>query len=342
VKEIPGKKAGVWFVYDGACPICTQASRALRIRERFGSLHTLDARICGDDPLLLEIRRRGYDLDHSMVIYHKGRFYHGATALNFMARYGEARGAFNLFNKALFRSDTVATLAYPWMRGIRNALLRRRGIGRIDNLGRASRPIFQDVFGADWASLPPVFRKHYAIRPYGRDSATVEGKLDIHCGGLLRCFRPLLGLMGGIPPYSATDGPVTVRFESDPETDAFHFNRVFHFAGHRPYRFHSRMFPAGGNEMVEIMPYRFGWRAAFSREGNRVVMRHRGYVLRVFGHDIPLPLEPLLGEGNAEETEVDDGCFDMWMEITHPRRGRVYGYAGRFKVIAVDCPADAP
>ncbi len=330
------RETGVWFVYDGDCPICSAAAQALRIRQRLGPLHTLNARDTTDDPLLTEIRARGYDLDQSMVIYHQGRFYHGPSALNFMARYGAPRGAFNLFNKALFWSDTLATILYPWMRGVRNALLRRRGVGRIDNLDMASRPTFAAIFGAEWENLPPVFHKHYANRPYGNDAVTVEGILDVHAAGPIRLLRPILAPMGGIPPFTASGVPATVCFESEPDTPAFHFNRVFRFPDRPPYRFHSRLLPRGGNEMIEIMPFGLGWRAAYRWADNTVQLSHRGYILRLFGHDIPLPLEPLFGRGYAEETAVDDDTFDMHMEISHPRWGRIYGYAGRFTVTRMD------
>jgi predicted DCC family thiol-disulfide oxidoreductase YuxK len=333
---VPGREDGVWFVYDGDCPICTMAAGALQIRQRFGTLHTLDARTAGDDPLLREIRSRRFDLDQSMVIYHQGRFYHGPTALRFMARHGAFRGGFNLFNKMLFWSDTLAMILYPWMRGLRNRLLRYRGIGRLDNLDRASRPIFMDVFGADWDSLPVIFHKHYANRPYGDDIVTVEGVLEVHCAGPIRLLSPLLALTGGIPPFTARGVPATVRFKSDHESSAFHFNRLFRFPGRKPYVFHSRLIPCGGNEMIEVMPFGLGWRASYAWENGKVVLRHRGYVLHLLGHDIPLPLTPILGRGHAEETAIDDETFDMHMEIIHPWWGSIYGYRGRFTVTSMD------
>ena len=161
---------------------------------------------------------------------------------------------------------------------------------------------------------------------------TVDGVLDTHAAGPIRLLSPVLALMGGIPPFTTRDVPATVRFESDRDTPAFHFNRVFRFQGREPYRFHSRLLPRGGNEMVEIMPFGLGWRAAYTWENDKVVLRHKGFILRFCSHDIPLPLEPLFGRGHAEETAVDDDTFDMHMEITHPRWGSTYGYAGRFTI----------
>ena len=46
------EKDGVWFVYDGDCPICTHAAEALRIKQEFGSLSLLNAREAVDEPLI--------------------------------------------------------------------------------------------------------------------------------------------------------------------------------------------------------------------------------------------------------------------------------------------------
>ncbi len=125
---------GVWFVYDGDCPICRMAASALKIRKEYGDLHLLNAREAKDTALMKEINVRGYDLDEGMVIYVEGQFYYGKSALKFMARFGDKKGLFNWFTKSLFWSDTLAKLLYPLMRGCRNLLIRLNGSGKIRNL----------------------------------------------------------------------------------------------------------------------------------------------------------------------------------------------------------------
>ena len=326
-------KQGIWFVYDGDCPICTQAAEALRIKQAFGSLTTLNARESGDDPLIDEINRRGLDLDEGMVIYIDGHFYHGKDALRFMAQYGEASNAFMSVFKGLFWSDMLARLLYSWMRACRNWLLRRRNIGRIDNLELGKTPTFKAVFGKSWDDLPIVIKKRYANRPYSTDVTTVAGALDIFCKPPLLWFSPLMNLLGQIPAYNSDKVPVTVRFESDINTKAFHFNRRFNFPNRKPYIFHSRMFPLKDGEIIELMRFGLCWRAQYSWDGEKVILAHRGYAFQLFGHWVPLPLTLLLGAGNATESPVDDNTFDTDVSITHPLWGEMYGYKGRFKVL---------
>lgn len=323
---------GVWFVYDGDCPICTRAAEALRIKQEFGSLSTLNARESNDDPLLKEINRRGLDLDEGMVIYANDQFYHGKDALKFMARYGEATNIFMSASKGLFWSDTISRLIYPWMRGVRNWLLRRRSVGRIDNLDLKKEPTFKSIFGEDWGSLPPVMKKHYANHPYSDEVTTVEGVLNVFCKPPLLWLSPLLKLLGQIPTFNENNVPVTVRFESDLNSKAFHFNRSFNFPDRKRYYFRSRMLQISQSEVIEIMRFGLGWRMQFSWDGEKVVLSHKGYAIQMFGHLIPLPLTMLMGAGSAAEYPIDDNTFDMEVSIAHPWWGEIYGYKGRFRV----------
>lgn len=327
------EKSGVWFVYDGDCPICNYAANALRIKEEFGSLTILNARESIDDPLIEEINSRGLDLDEGMVIYVNDHFYHGKDALKLISRYGEPKNAFMSIFKGLFWSNILSYIVYPWMRGCRNWLLRRKKIGRIDNLKLKEEPTFKSIFGESWDKLPPVMKKHYANHPYSNQVTTVEGTLDVYCKPPLIWLSPLMKLLGQIPAFNEKNIPVTVRFESDSNSKAFHFHRCFNLAGGTRYIFHSRMLQISGNEVVEIMRFGLAWKLEYSWDGDKVLLKHKGYALKAFGHLVPLPLTILLGAGNAVEYPVDDNTFDMEVNIAHPIWGDMYGYKGRFEVL---------
>jgi predicted DCC family thiol-disulfide oxidoreductase YuxK len=326
------EKTGVWFVYDGECPICAHAAKALRIKHDYGGLHTLDARTCDPDPLLEEINRRGLDLDEGMVIYANDTFYHGKQALTFMAQYGEAKNPFMAVFKSLFWSNTLAKLMYPWLRGTRNWLLRQKHVERIDNLQLKNQPTFKSIFGESWNELPPVFKKHYANRPYTQEETIVKGTLNVMCKPPLLWLSSLMSLLGQIPARNDTNVPVTVHFHSDLNTKSFHFNRIFNFPNGKPYTFQSSMVQIKGNEVIEIMRFGLGWKMHYAWDGQKVVLSHKGYALRLFGHFVPLPLTLLMGAGYAEERPVDDNTFDMETHITHPWWGKIYEYKGRFEV----------
>lgn len=325
-------KTGVWFVYDGGCPICDYAAHALRIKEAHGQLHLINAREDTNDPLLQEILDRRIDLDDGMVILCEGEFYHGKDALKFTAKYADRKGFFNWSNKCLFWSDKLSALVYPWMRASRNLLLRRLKIAQIDNLDKNATPIFRAIFGEHWDALPPVIKRHYANRPYSTDKVIVEGVLDVTCSSYMKLLRPFYRLLGTIPAVTENQAPVTVHFDSSPNSKAFHFNRIFHFRNRSAYAFRSCMVQVSGNEVIEIMHFGVCWRMQYSWADGKVTLRHKGYALKALGHFIPLPITCILGRGDAEEIAVDDDHFDMNVRITHPLFGEVYSYAGRFEV----------
>ena len=325
-------KTGVWFIYDGDCPICAHAAQAFRIKEKLGAISTLNAREATDDPLIQTINELGLDLDEGMAIYFDKHFYHGKEALAFMAKHGKAENAFMSFIKSLFWSDTLSRVMYPWMRGLRNWLLRRKKVGRIDNLSLRDEPIFKSVFGKDWDKLPPIMQKHYANHPYQHEVNSVKGNVDVYCKPPLLWFAPVMKLLSQVPAFNENDVSITVDFESDLNTKAFHFKRCFYFANKKPYHFRSRMLPIKNNELVEIMALGLCWRMQVFWDGEKVILAHKGYALHLFGHFIPLPLTYILSAGNAEEHPVDDNTFDMEVNITHPWWGNIYGYKGRFEV----------
>jgi predicted DCC family thiol-disulfide oxidoreductase YuxK len=323
---------GVYFIYDGGCPLCTYAAHAFRIRQATGALHLVDARKDSDHTLIQEAKERGLDLDEGMVIVYQGNFYHGREALHFMSLVGSDTGWFNKLNVLLFRSKPVAEFCYPALRGLRNLLIRIKGVSKIDNLDRKSIPLFQPIFGADWGKLPPVMKRHYANHPYRNEVVTVEGQLKIKSSPVGRLLFPLFKIMKTLIPREDDNVRTTVRFITTEDSDMFQFDRTMRFSDGMSYRFHSRMKPVGGNELVEFMRFGLGWRMAYSWNGEKVILAHRGYVLNLFGLLLPLPLGLLMGKGYAEEIPVNDNEFSMMTEIRHPLWGKVYGYSGTFRI----------
>ena len=149
----------------------------------------------------------------------------------------------------------------------------------------------------------------------------------------LRIFAPVLQILGGVPAVNETDVPVTVRFESEDSSQAFHFNRAFHFTGKKPYVFHSKMVPQGGNKVVEQMKFGLGWRVSFHWQEDKVILAHNGYCLCLFRRFFPLPLDWLLGTVHAEEQAINDASFKMFVEMRHWVFGKIYEYRGTFHMV---------
>lgn len=195
-------------------------------------------------------------------------------------------------------------------------------------------PIFQDVFGDSWADLPPVMKDHYAVRAGTADRVRVDGHLDVRISWPVSIMARLTGMLLA---YSGDNVPVSVVFTSGAGTKGLQFDRTFGFPDRGDVKFRSRMEHIGGNELVEYIGFGVGWKMAYSWEGDRVILAHRGYVLRIFGVMVPVPLALIMGRGRAEEVPISDTEFSMWTHSRHPLFGDMFAYSGKFKVTEVSC-----
>lgn len=105
-------------------------ARVNRIRTQLGKLELIDAR--SDHPLVTLLQHQGYDLNEGMVLMLEDTIYHGAAALEVMARISGRVGLFNRINYLVFRHHLVAKGLYPILRGGRNLLLKLLGRQKIE------------------------------------------------------------------------------------------------------------------------------------------------------------------------------------------------------------------
>jgi predicted DCC family thiol-disulfide oxidoreductase YuxK len=124
------------LIYDEQCPVCSAYSAAVEVdSESAGAVRRVNAR--SDDPMVRQAKAAGLDLDDGMVVAHQGKLYHGAEALNLMARLAPSKGLSNRLNRLLFSNRTVSRLSYPLLRGGRNTLLRLLGRTKISDPRKA-------------------------------------------------------------------------------------------------------------------------------------------------------------------------------------------------------------
>lgn len=124
------------LIYDGECPVCTAYSCSVDVDEgKASGIKRINAR--SDDALVKQAKEAGVDLDEGMVVLHDGKMYHGADALNVMAKLAPDRGFGNRLNKLLFSNPTISRVSYPVLRAGRNTLLKILGRKKIRDIDRA-------------------------------------------------------------------------------------------------------------------------------------------------------------------------------------------------------------
>ena len=197
-----------------------------------------------------------------------------------------------------------------------------------------TEPLFKAIFAEDWPHLPKVFHKHYAPRPGCADMVRVEGKLDVRVSPLVSW---LARLTGALIPWSGNNIPIDVAFRIGDDGKSFHFDRAFHYPNHGTCHFRSHMVSQGGNELIEFIKFGIGWRLAYGWDGEKVTLTHKGYVWRIFGLQLSLPLNLILGRGYAEEKSISPDSFHMWTHMKHPLFGEMLYYSGEFTIKEVIC-----
>ncbi|AZO78499.1 MULTISPECIES: DUF4166 domain-containing protein [unclassified Bosea (in: a-proteobacteria)] len=195
------------------------------------------------------------------------------------------------------------------------------------------RPVFQEVLGEDWHQLGEVIRRHYFLRSFSDDTICVKGVMhEVEHSAFARLLLPFARIVGALVPYRGRDVPIEVHYAARPEDGTLHWDRVFHFAGRKPFHFRSRMQQTGANQVIEFVRFGVGMRLRVTAEEGALVFRDEGYVWRLLGLDLPLPVGLLLGTGYIEERPIDERSFSMRMTLKHPLFGELFRYSGTFSL----------
>lgn len=119
----------VYVLYDGACPLCRNYCRMLRLRDAVGEVKFVDARQPSN--LLDEVSALEMDIDRGMVVKIGNAFFSGADAVHMLALLSSKSGVFNRVIAQVFQFKILALILYPLLRGMRALVLWGMGIPMI-------------------------------------------------------------------------------------------------------------------------------------------------------------------------------------------------------------------
>ena len=126
------KREEVLLVYDRECPACNVYCQVVKIREIVGNLRIVDAR--ENSEVLHEITAAGLDIDQGVVLKMGDQLYYGSDAIHTLALIGSRSGVLNRINYWVFKSKKISSILYPFLRFLRNLLLKILGKSKINNL----------------------------------------------------------------------------------------------------------------------------------------------------------------------------------------------------------------
>jgi predicted DCC family thiol-disulfide oxidoreductase YuxK len=126
------KREEVLLVYDRECPACNVYCQVVKIRKIVGNLRIVDAR--ENSEVLHEITAAGLDIDQGVVLKMGNQLYYGSDAIHTLALIGSRSGVLNRINYWVFKSKKISSILYPFLRFLRNLLLKILGKSKINNL----------------------------------------------------------------------------------------------------------------------------------------------------------------------------------------------------------------
>ena len=191
--------------------------------------------------------------------------------------------------------------------------------------------IFKQILGSQWDELGIVIKEHYFLKPYSDDYICVQGEMDeIHHSLIAKLLIPFGLLFGAIVPYNRKNVPIDVHYNSKPDSSTLYWDRVFKLTPTKHFHFKSRMEQQVGNEVIEFVRFGIGLRLLVTVENRAIIFRDNGYVWKIFGINIPIPMNLVFGNAYVEERPLDDENFSMKMIIQHPLFGVLFRYSGKF------------
>ncbi len=194
-------------------------------------------------------------------------------------------------------------------------------------------PIFKTVLGNQWMQLGNIVRQHYSLTPFSQDYVRVDGMMEeIYHSSIAKLLIPFGLLFGAIVPFRGANVPVSVHYSSSPDDKNLYWDRSFQFQNKKAFHFKSHMQHVSNNEVIEYVRFGVGMRLCVTAEDGALVFRDKGYVWRIFGHTVPIPVGLFFGKAYVEERPIDADSFSMKMELVHPLFGTLFRYRGHFSI----------
>ncbi len=300
----------------------------LKIRKSIGELVIINARI--SQPLILEAKKQGYNLNEGLIVKYREQFYYGEDGMCILAMFSSQSDLFNKINSKLFKSKVLLKLIYPILKFVRLCLLIIIGVKKIKH---DSEPIYKVIFKGSYNNMPVVLKKRYSNRQYSKDILVFDGNMNIRFSKFFKILVPLLKLFKVFVPYEGTNIPTRVYAKSKEYSKSYILERHFNFSKHNPYIFCSKFTASKDNIIVEIVRFGIGLSYYYIFDGNKVKIKHKCYVWHIFGKFIPIPLSLLIGKVYAEERAIDENNFKLSLVIIHSCFGKILDYNGKFKII---------
>ena len=118
-----------FVLYDGECPVCGAYIALAQLRTLRPDLQVLDAR--KEPALVAALRADGYDVNDSILVRLGAQVYRGGAATRLISELGSENPFVRRAALYAIGGAPWSNALYPWLRAMRNGLLRIMGRGKI-------------------------------------------------------------------------------------------------------------------------------------------------------------------------------------------------------------------
>ncbi len=115
------------FIYDGECPFCNHFAELLELKSKIKNISILDGRKNPD--LIIDLLKKGYDLDKGAILLKDKEIFHGASAINTICKLiNQPSSKLLEILSTTFKSSKRTKFIFPFLVRARRLALIAKGI----------------------------------------------------------------------------------------------------------------------------------------------------------------------------------------------------------------------
>lgn len=98
-------------IYDGECPFCSSYVNLMALRNQVSEIELVNAR--SDDPRVVDVQKKGYDLNEGMIVIYNAQIYYGSEALALISKLNTKTDTIPRLLAKTLGNSTRARILYP-------------------------------------------------------------------------------------------------------------------------------------------------------------------------------------------------------------------------------------
>ncbi len=144
--------------------------------------------------------------------------------------------------------------------------------------------LFKEYLGNAWVHIHPNIQRRFSQDPTPEHPICYSGVMtQVRCSWLGKLLAHSVQWTGALQPYRGTQVPVEIKVSAQPGIDGVFKERIYQFAGKKPFRFNSHMVMREG-KLLEFVGGGFGMQIHIDVKDGNLHFTDKGYFLKALDH----------------------------------------------------------